>query len=377
MQRSVGNSATGRYLQSHEDARSKTVQRDAEIVSFPPELVLSLPPGIGPASFIQDQANLMKEAVGLFWDNYSNGLMNFQTSMEFSSDQEAESHYLNTALKAVAKVDLEVFLDEVGEKCPVLGIYLKQAKEAITAELEEKERVEKAEGEVKIVEFIDEIRNSIGETKAKDLDAFNAQVRPMQDAYARENADSGTGDKLLSDLEAGQKMLRSFARARSAAVFQQRFTEAFAREGSPQVGPLTAGDYKNATMYLSCVMYRDEKDAFSIRSISDSWELKTNAPKADRVASSLNRALKEQHKKPFEAELPKVVRATVDVESGHWYAFNSYDDTSYEFTDIEDMHFNGGDAILHGNSPDEFRDAWDAVLKERVKGIKGLDGSGA
>jgi hypothetical protein len=31
---------------------------------------------------------------------------------------------------------------------------------------------------------------------------------------------------------------------------------------------------------------------------------------------------------------------------------------------------------MHGHNPAEFREAWDAVLKEKVKGVKKLRGSG-
>jgi Domain of unknown function (DUF4157) len=365
------------------------VQRKAETVTFEPELVLSLNPGTTPSEFIQNQVNLMKESLNIYWANYRDGLMGFQTSMEFASEQEAESKYLNTALKAVAKVDLDLFLEGVVEGCPELGIPIKMAKEIITSELEEYERVEKAEGQVKIVEFIDKTRNAIGPTSSKALDALNKQVRPMQSTYAQlardsdddkggpSNVVSGPGAHLLSNLESSQKRMRQRVEQKPAPVFQEEFTESFAAVGASQVGPITAGNYQNATMYLTLRMYRNEKGAYSVKSIGDYWELKTNAPNPDKVASSLDRALKAQGREPVECALTKIVRATLEIESGHFYESNDYDDTSYQFTDIDDVFYNTADAVLHGNNPGEFREAWDAVAKEKVKGVKKLKGSGA
>ncbi len=364
-------------------------------VSFPPELILNLPPGTTPAEFIQNQVNLIKESLNLYWNNYSNGLLNFQNSMSFASEQEAESRYLMTTLKAVAKVDLDIFLEGLVDGCPELGIPIKFAKELVSAEMEEYERVEKAEGQVKIVEYLDKTRNAIGPAQQKSLDAFNRQVRPMQVEYDKlarqqteeEKSDDGkAGDRpssvsgpparLLEHLESSQKRMHDIVALKKAPVFQEYFTEQFASIGASQVGPITAGAYKNATMYLSCRMYKDENGKYSVKDIDDYWNLKTNAPNPDRVASSLDRALKAQSKEPVDASFMKVVRATLEVESGHLFSSNSYDDTSYTFTDIEDVQYSGADAVLHGNNPKEFLEAWNAVLKEKVKGVKKLKGSG-
>jgi hypothetical protein len=362
------------------------VRRAPENVTFPPELVLSLT--TSPAEFIQNQVNLMKESLNLYWTTYRDGLMNFQTSMEFSSEQEAESKYLTTALKAVAKVDLDLFLDGVAEGCPELGIPIKLAKELIKSEMEEYERVEKAEGEVKIKEFIERTRNAIGPAQTKTLDALNSQVRPMQVAYSQRAEDvdatgsanvvSGPGAELLDHLEKAQKQLRQRVRQKTAAVFQERFSERFAGIGAERVGPVTAGNYMNATMYLECRIFRDERGVYSVKSIDDAWALKTNAPKPERVAASLDDALKGQQppKEPFEANLKKIVRATLEIESGHFYEFNDTDEASYIFTDIDDVSYSSSSAQLHGRSPLEFKVAWDAALKEKVKKVAKLKGSG-
>jgi hypothetical protein len=381
LQRNAGNGATTDFLQRVENGAPLALQRE-EAITFAPELVLSL--ATSPPEFIQSQVNLMKESLNLYWGNYRDGLLNFQTSMEFSSEQEAESKYLTTALKAVAKVDLDLFLEGLAEGCPELGIPIKMAKELITSEMEEYERVEKAEGEVKIADFLETTRNAVGPQQLKTLDALNKQVRPMQNAYSQltkddqgpSNIASGPGAVLLDHLERAQKNLHNSVEKKPAPVFQEYFTEQFAAIGAHLVGPLTAGYYQNATMYLDCRIYRDEKGAYSVKSIDDTWVLKTNAPKPERVAASLDKALKGQAKEPIDASLNKIVRATLEIESGHFYEANDIDDTSYTFTDVEDVSFSGADASLHGRPPSEFRDAWDAVLKQKVKSIKKMKGSG-
>jgi hypothetical protein len=384
----AADQAAGDPVRREKQVTVRCQRHKPEVADFPPELILSLPPGINPAIFIQNQVNLMKDSLSDYWNNYRDGLLNFQTSMEFSSEQEAESHYLKSILTAVAKVDLDLFLEGVIEGCPGLGPSIKLAKEAIAAVIEEHERVEKAEGEVKIVEFIEERRNKVGEIAPKVRMELDKQVRPMQVTYAavargtggelgpHSSAVSGPGAQLLQDLERAQKRLRRQVEEKSAGVFQQDFTESFASIGASHVGPLTAGDFKNATMYLNCHVYRSESRVYSVRSIDESWELKTNAPKPERVASSLYLALKAQRKEPIDSDLEKVVRATLEIESGHFYSLNDYDDTAYSFTDIEHVFVSTTYADLHGHNPAEFREAWDAVLKEKVKGVKKLRGSG-
>src|SRR5262249_38347043 len=180
-------------------------------------------------------------------------------------------------------------------------------------------------------------RNAIGPAQQKSLDAFNRQVRPMQveyDKLARQQAEeeksgdgkagdrpssvSGPPAQLLGHLESSQKRMHATVALKTAPVFQEYFTGQFAAIGASQVGPISAGAYKNATMYLSCRMYKDENGKYSVKAIDDYWNLKTNAPNPDRVASSLDRALKAQTKEPVDASLMKVVRATLEVESGHW-----------------------------------------------------------
>ncbi|HXY44184.1 MAG TPA: hypothetical protein VEH29_08340, partial [Acidimicrobiales bacterium] len=330
----------------------------------------------------------MKESIGLYWTSYRDGLQNFQTSMEFSSEQEAESHYLTSTLKAAAKVDLDIFLENVAEACPELAIPFKMAKELIAANMEEYERVEKAEGEVKIADFLERTRNGILPLQAKDLDALNTQVRPMQIRYAdvvsksgegedtTSNVVSGPGAQLLQSLESSQKKLRASVERKTPASFQEQFTNSFAVIGPEHVGPISAGDYRSGTMYLTCRVYRNESGKYSVQSIDDAWDLKTNAPKPERVAASLDTSLKAQGKEPIDSIFPKVVRATLEIDSGHWYSGNDYDDTSYRFTDLDEVAYDGSDAVLHGNDPWEFQAAWDAVLKERVKAVKKLRGSG-
>jgi hypothetical protein len=390
LQRAAGNSAVSGYLAVQRAPKNQTIDF-SEGLTLTGGKGKNLGPGVTAAAFIQNQVNLIKESFGLYWDNYRDGLLNFQTSMSFSSEQEAESHYLTSTLKALVKVDLDLFLEGLGTGCEELEIPIKLAKAAIEAGYEEYERVEKAENEVKIAEFIERTRNAIGPAKERNLTAWNDQVLGMQNKYldgargeypgqsddeAMASPPIGEAASLLDNLEQVQKGLRAQVVAMTAATFQERITADFAATGSSYVGPITAGLQLNGHMYLNCRVYRDEDGKYSVKSMSPSWDLKTNAPNPERAAGSLDSSLKAQGKEPIDSTLPKIVEMDLERESGHWYSENDIDSTSYHFTSPEEMSWDGSDAVLHGNDPAEFKEAWDAVVRAAAAGVTKLTGSG-
>lgn len=352
-----------------------------ETINMEPEHILSIGEGITPAGYIQNQVNLLKEAIHMYWGRYRDGLANFETAMVFSSEDEAQSHYLNSALKALAKVDLDLFLEGLADGCEELAVPIKMAKELITAELEEHERVEKAEGEVKISEFIQHTRTQVGQFEMNDAQHLDDLGKNVQIEYQKVAADSGgqssvisgDGAVMLEHFEASAKRFKRSVEAKTTAIFQEQFTEAFAKTGARLVGPVTAGIHENATLYLDCrAHFSDGK--WELTDIDDSWVLMTNAPKPDRVVSGLKSSLKEQNRKIVDSPLRKVVKATLDIDSGHWYESDSYDDVYIKFTDINDVDYETSDVSLHGNNPKEATDAWNAVIKAKVAATEEVHG---
>ena len=47
---------------------------------------------------------------------------------------------------------------------------------------------------------------------------------------------------------------------------------------------------------------------------------------------------------------------------------------SIKFTDINDVEFETSDVTLHGNDPKEARDAWTAVIKQKVAATEQVHG---
>ena len=216
---------------------------------------------------------------------------------------------------------------------------------------------------MKISEFIQHTRTQIGEFELNDAKHLVDLAKSIQTEYQKVAADSGgqasvingDGAVMLEHLEHAAKGFRSAIKAKTTAMFQEQFTEAFAKSGARLVGPVTAGIHENATLYLDCRAHRKENGEWELTDIDDAWTLMTNAPKPERVVGGLKSSLKEQNKRIVDSPLRKVVQATLDIASGHWYASDSYDDVSIKFSDINDVEFETSDVTLHGNDPKEAR----------------------
>ena len=357
-------------------------QAQTEVLEMPPEHILAIGDGLTPDMFIDKQVGVLKAGVDTYWRSYSKALDNFQTAMSFSSEDEAESKYLAVALKAAAKVDLDLFLEGVSEGCPELAVPIKMAKEVITAEIEEHERVEKAEGEVKISEFIQTSRDHIDAFQRSDATHLDDLGRNMKAEYHKTQGDvgkevgsvAGDGAVMLDNLQKSTKRFQGVVATKTVSVIQEQISETFAKMGPDLVGPITAGLHKNATLYLDCRAYRDENGKWEWKGGDDSWTLMTNAPKPDRVVSSLLHALKGEGKTIVGSDLKKVVKATLDIESGHMLESDNYDDIYIRFTSIEDVDFETADASLHGDDPKEAIEAWNAVIKSKVAAIEAVHG---
>lgn len=324
---------------------------------------LNIGKGTSPEHYIEKQVATLKDAVSSYWNNYQAGLDNFQTDMTFASRDEAESHYLTTALKAVAKADLDVFLEALSKGCEELAPPITVAKELITAELEEHERVEKAEGERTIADFIVHLRTQIGRWRKHDMDVLDQMVKDMTAEYEKVAGSTGSaegrlvgaGATMLQNLHVSVEDAKTGLDAKTIEVLQEQITEVFAKTGPSRVGPITAGLHENATLYLDCgVSGSDGK--WELDDSDDSWTLMTNAPEPDKVVTSLLTALEEQGKTIVQSHLRKVVKAT----------FNNYDDVLYKFVDIDDVEWDISDVVLHGNDPKEAEEAWSAVIKAKL-----------
>ena len=361
---------------------SAGIQRaPATVVDMPAETIINLGPGKTPTQAIDNGIDRMKMDVNLYWGSYRDALQAFTNRMSFSSEQEAESHYLDSAFKGLAKGAFDLALDALAEVTEIPEVKL--IKEVVMSVYEEHERVEKAEGEVKIVKFINDELLEIQPRTVGMMDAVEKQRRPLTFAYSKaagaEQPDamgsiSGPGAEIISALDKAAKAFHQKIQTATPAMFQEVLTERFAGMGGQYVGPLTQGVYENAHIYLNARVKHDG-DSWTIDTIDDAWELRTNAPKAANVAASLKESLEKQGGlKPYESFLPKVVRFT--VQTGSWVITSDYDDGAVSFTAIDSPSFDVTDALLHGRDPNMFRIAWETVLKKKVMEISELRGSG-
>jgi hypothetical protein len=317
---------------------------------------------------ISDLLESLKGRIRDYWSNYGDGLHDFQLRMSFSSEQEAEPHYLDAAFKAIGKQALDLGLGRLGEELgghwgKAIGT-LKAIGQAWAAE---QERVEKAEGQVKIVKYIESLRNGIGHQRDAMIDVIESGRIPMMDdlavklAHSMSSTETGTvtGDaaQFLQDLH---RRVEEFRKAiPSAAEFQQRFTEAFAYT-PVMTDYISHGGREAGTLRIHAQLGVDSNKQWEVDSIDDQWTLVTVAPEPGRLAGGLASSLSSQGKKPWQAKLEKLVQLTIGFDDGY-IVFTSNPD-QYEVRSNYDT------------AP--FEQAWkSARVRQKILGVEGIRGS--
>lgn len=361
--------------------------RAAQTIDFEPEEIVvpvsrGLPGDTGEQQ-IKDLLQGLRDDVQDYWAIYSRGLESFQTSMSFSSSEEAEPKYLQATLKAVGKKALDLALDEAGKKLGgPWGVIIGTAKDVVEAWVSESERVAAAEGQVKIRDYIISVRNGIG-AQQKAMTAAIDNGRPaMIEEYRRlAKSDLGQGKAsadgvvvgeaagLINALRAATKAFKS--KIPSESYFQQQFTRAFA--DTPGRSDLVShGGVPTGVIYFGISVYVDPTgDAahpkWEIKSRDSSWKLVTKAPNPDRVADSLLMSL--EGKKPWNVDLEKRVKLTVEVEESF---SNSYQEGWIVFRGGPDQY-----EVRSNFGPKWFELAWkqQAIRAAALNNVKLTGGS--
>ncbi|MBI4790237.1 MAG: hypothetical protein HY782_24650 [Chloroflexi bacterium] len=309
----------------------------------------------------------LKGRVRDHWTNYSQGLIQFTNRMQFSSEQEAAPQYLDATFKAVGKQALEIGLGKLGEELggpwgKIIGT-LKAVGEAWVAE---QERVEAAEGEVKIVSYIEGLGNGIGPRRDEMIGSIEAEHIPLADYFkilldrSMSSTEEGniTGDaaEFLTDLR--QRVDRFKQAIPSAAQFQEDFTEKFA--DTPVMTDLIShgGRMAGNLRIRAQITVRDNQ--WDVDEIEDEWTLVTVAPKPERLAAGLQSALANQGKKPWQSDLEKIVQLTINMNDG--YIVFTHDPLQFE--------------PRSNYSLEPFESAWKSSrVRERVLGVSKIVGS--
>ena len=298
---------------------------------------------------IKDILQGLRDDVQDYWAIYARGLESFQTSMSFSSSDEAEPKYLQATLKAVGKKALDLALDEAGKKLGgPWGTVIGAAKDVVEAWMNESERVAAAQGQVKIRDYIIAIRNGIGAQQKAVTAVIEAGKQPLIEEYRRlAQGDLSKGKASADGVLVGQaaglvNALRQAALAfRSKMPTESSFQEQFSRSFADTPGRsdyVSHGGVPTGKIYFGLRVYVDPTgDAahpkWKLEGKDSAWKLVTKAPNPDRVADSLQMSL--EGKKPWMVELEKMVKLNVEVEESF---SNSYQEGWIVFTKSPDQY---------------------------------------
>lgn len=298
---------------------------------------------------IKDILQGLRDDVQDYWAIYARGLESFQTSMSFSSSDEAEPKYLQATLKAVGKKALDLALDEAGKKLGgPWGTVIGAAKDVVEAWMNESERVAAAQGQVKIRDYIIAIRNGIGAQQKAVTAVIEAGKQPLIEEYRRlAQGDLSKGkasaDGVLVGQAAGlvnalrQAALAFRSKMPTESSFQQQFSRSFA-DTPGRSDYVSHGGVPTGKIYFGLRVYVDPTgDAahpkWKLEGKDSAWKLVTKAPNPDRVADSLQMSL--EGKKPWMVELEKMVKLNVEVEESF---SNSYQEGWIVFTKSPDQY---------------------------------------
>lgn len=324
---------------------------------------------------VEAELNSLRGYFAAYWDNYHAGLNNFETAMQFASDDEAQPRYFDVALKEVGKLLLEQAITYAFQANPVLAAVATGVKNIALAWYDEAQRAQQAAGDRRIAHYIAEIRNQAGtqqgphlrmlrildESRPGILDDYRAAVsRTNIPQQGQQGVLTGEAAVFLQQLR--QSVQRFHQAIPPAARFAQLFTERFA--GS-QVWTRRSshGGRPGGMLYLDMQIHHRRSGGMSQWSIGDvdsAWTLATTAPRPDRLATSLRTALQQQGKAIWQTNLPKRVHMQIGIHDGF-----------VRFT-REPTDFQIGSHYGH----DEFRQAWQQPrIRQRALGVSNLRGS--
>jgi hypothetical protein len=289
----------------------------------------------------------MRDDIQDYWTNYLAGLSSFETSMNFSSEEEAEAKYLKAALKVVAKKAFDLAFDAAISKLGPWGKAVSTAKDVATAFMDEEERAAAAAGGVKIRDYIISIRNNVSRHRSNMLAALDGGKSTLQAEYKTLSAGDLSqgkvteGGALVGESAGLVNALRDAAKAFHAKIpnesqFQQLFTRNFA-DTPGRSDYVSHGGVPTGKIYFGLSIYIDpteneDRPTWKHEGNDGTWKLVTKAPKPDRVADSLKMSL--EGKKPWEADLEKMVKIRIELEEPWtntymtgWIVFRSSPDT--------------------------------------------------
>jgi len=332
---------------------------------------------------VGDEINKMRSLIPVYWANYDRGLNNFRDGMSFASDQETQPCYFEVTLKEVGKLVLEAALHWAVDGYPALGEFASDLKAVVEAWHAEAQRAARAQGERRIADYVSDFRNQAGTLQLQMLQVINL-ARPRllteyRDAVARSRVERQgeygvlTGDAaiFLGQLRKGVQQFEGHVS--SPARFAQYFAERFGGS-SAWTRRILASDREGGTLYLNAEVYLNTTHGtpqWSLRSIEPAWTLATTAPQPERIATTLKTALRQQGKRAWQTNLPKMLQLRIEEEVPGAFASNRYSTGYIRFTENPDRH-----EVRTNLNADIFRQAWRvAGIRQRLLEVNELVGS--
>lgn len=258
--------------------------------------------------------NEMTSALGDWFEAADAGLANFESTMDFASDQDAESRVLEAMGKAFFVASLKAALSRI----PVVGDYAGDAFDIVAAGWEEEQRAGAAGGQRRIAAFITSTRTQLSNARTQTREEHRNRLDAFLDSFPGDRTGrvlTEEQDAWLRQAKAGR--LQFSSRIPPAAQFQLELTERFANTGG-YVGLVTRGTWRRSgTLTLGATVRGSAHEGWSVVSVDDHWMLHTSAPEPDNVAQSLKDSLRNLGLSPLVSELPKALLIQAETESGN------------------------------------------------------------
>ena len=337
---------------------------------------------------VKNEINELAKAINGFWSNFLTGLANFETTLEFASDQETRPRSFDLALRTALREAFNFALLPL-RAFPVTASIARATIGSVNAVLDELNTTRGARGERRIAEYITNLRRlaDVNGNLRKRFDNLAGREQRMrllaafQDALKTTSVENSSQD--MTRLIAGPAAV-FIVRLRAAVKnfkesipsqdrFQQLFTEQFAVRPS---GRRTTRDRAAGRLYIKVNLNFDNQDdipSWRIDNIEPEWTLVTLAPNPPRLAQSLEDSLKAQDQEVWRTNLTKVVQFEIEVEGpginrtreGLLFFMNDPDNVNIRFRP------------LFPTSRDPlFRNAWRFLrTSRRILGVDELRGS--
>ena len=252
----------------------------------------------------------------------------------------------------------------MGEFAGPFGYIVSLSKAGIEAWMTEQERVTAAQGQVKIADYIESLRNGIpkqrdamtgavDQNRSKLIEEFRSAAKGM---IGKDGSVVGEGAQMLKELK---DSVESFKKSMpTPSYFQKEFSTRFANTPG-RTDLISHGGIASGTIYLSVFLEVDPDDdekPWKKGKTEEAWRLVTSAPNPDRVATSLSRSL--EGKKPWQIDLPKMVEMRIEVEE---FGPNPIQDGYIYFTKNPDQF-----EVRSNYGEKWFREAWmtDGIRKQ-------------